>query len=50
VRVDDTETLADALNDATDHAVPTCINVKSRSVASPLIAALTDRRAKSSIE
>jgi acetolactate synthase-1/2/3 large subunit len=29
---------------------PACVNVRTRSVASPLIEALTDRRAKASIE
>jgi acetolactate synthase-1/2/3 large subunit len=42
--------LPEAIGDAAQQKVPTCINVKSRSVVSPLVAAMTDRRAKSSIE
>jgi len=50
VTIEDLSTLPSAIRDAAQRQLPTCINVKSRSVASPLISALTDRRAKSSIE
>lgn len=39
-----------AIGKALASGVPACVNVKSRSVISPLVAALTDRRAKASIE
>jgi acetolactate synthase-1/2/3 large subunit len=39
-----------ALKRAIASGIPACVNVKSRSVISPLVAALTDRRAKASIE
>jgi acetolactate synthase-1/2/3 large subunit len=44
------EGIAAALKRAIASGVPACVNVKSRSVISPLVAALTDRRAKASIE
>lgn len=48
--VEEPEAIAAALKRAIDSGVPACVNVKSRSVISPLVAALTDRRAKASIE
>lgn len=48
--ISDLTTLGDAIAKAAKRKVPTCINIKSKSVVSPLVRALTDRRAKSSIE
>lgn len=48
--IDDPALLPKALENALAADVPSCINVRSRSVISPLVAALTDRRAKASIE
>ncbi len=42
--------LAPALERALASGVPACVNVRSRSVISPLIAGLADRRARASIE
>lgn len=50
VTIENLSALPAAIRDAAEKQLPTCLNVKSRSVASPLISALTDRRAKSSIE
>jgi len=44
------EEIGAALQRAMKSGLPACVNVKSRSVISPLVAALTDRRAKASIE
>jgi len=48
--VEDPTMLGAALKRATESGVPACINVRSKSVISPLVEALTDRRAKASIE
>lgn len=42
--------IAASLKRAAASGIPACVNVKSRSVISPLVAALTDRRANASIE
>ena len=48
--VEEQDGLKPALERAIASGQPACVNVKTRSVASPLIEALTDRRAKASIE
>ncbi|MGH7659301.1 MAG: thiamine pyrophosphate-binding protein [Vulcanimicrobiaceae bacterium] len=48
--VDKSENIAPAITRAIASGLPACVNVRSESIASPLIEALTDRRAKSSIE
>jgi acetolactate synthase-1/2/3 large subunit len=48
--VDAAPAIAEALDRAMNSGMPACVNVRSRSVISPLVAALTDRRAKASIE
>lgn len=48
--IDDLKALPDAIRDAADRTVPTGLNIRSKSIISPLVSALTDRRAKSSIE
>lgn len=44
------DAITSSLERAIASGVPACVNVRSRSVISPLVAALTDRRANSSIE
>src|SRR5581483_8295241 len=48
--VSDSRGLLKALSKALVSDVPACVNVSSKSVISPLVEALTDRRAKASIE
>jgi len=48
--VDRREEIQPAIKRALASGKPACINVRSHSIASPLIEGLTDRRAKSSIE
>jgi acetolactate synthase-1/2/3 large subunit len=48
--VDQPDELVPALERAIGSGRPACVNAKTFSVASPLIQALTDRRAKASIE
>ncbi len=48
--VEDAARIGPAIRGALASGVPACVNVRSRSVISPLVAALTDRRAKASIE
>jgi acetolactate synthase-1/2/3 large subunit len=48
--IEDATGIAGSLRKALASGLPACINVRSKSVISPLVAALTDRRAKSSIE
>jgi acetolactate synthase-1/2/3 large subunit len=48
--VEDIEGLSSAMERAFASGLPACINVKSRSVISPLIEGLTDRRVRASIE
>ena len=44
------EELSPAMERAFASGLPSCINVKSKSVISPLIVGLTDRRVRASIE
>ena len=48
--VEDAAVIGAALERAAASGLPACINVRSKSVMSPLVEALTDRRAKASIE
>ena len=48
--VEDATAIDAALKRAAASGLPACINVRSKSVISPLVEALTDRRAKASIE
>jgi acetolactate synthase-1/2/3 large subunit len=48
--IEEAAAIGPALERALASGVPACVNVKSKSVISPLVAALTDRRAKASIE
>ena len=48
--VEDLEDLSSAMERAFASGLPACINVKSKSVISPLIEGLTDRRVRASIE
>ena len=48
--VEEAEQLAPAMERAFASGLPACINVKSKSVISPLIEGLTDRRVRASIE
>jgi len=48
--VEDSAAIGTALKRAVASGLPACINVRSKSVISPLVEALTDRRAKASIE
>lgn len=48
--VEDAAQIDAALKRAIASGLPACINVRSKSVISPLVEALTDRRAKASIE
>ena len=48
--VEDVEQLSSAMERAFASGLPACINVKSKSVISPLIEGLTDRRVRASIE
>jgi acetolactate synthase-1/2/3 large subunit len=48
--VDAASAIGGAIDRAMESDMPACVNVRSRSVISPLVAALTDRRAKASIE
>jgi acetolactate synthase-1/2/3 large subunit len=48
--VDASSAIGAAIDRAIESGLPACVNVRSRSVISPLVAALTDRRAKASIE
>lgn len=48
--VDRAEEIRPAMQRAAASGKPACVNVRSHSIASPLIEGLTDRRAKSSIE
>lgn len=48
--VEDSAVIDAALKRAIASGLPACINVRSKSVISPLVEALTDRRAKASIE
>jgi len=48
--VETTDQLAAAMERAFASGLPACINVRTKSVISPLIAGLTDRRARASIE
>ena len=48
--VTEIEDLSSAMERAFASGLPACINVKSKSVISPLIEGLTDRRVRASIE
>jgi acetolactate synthase-1/2/3 large subunit len=48
--VEEIEDLSSAMERAFASGLPACINVKSKSVISPLIEGLTDRRVRASIE
>lgn len=48
--VEEAAFIGPAVKKALATGMPACVNVKSRSVISPLVQALTDRRAKASIE
>lgn len=49
-RIDDAREISAALARAFSSGKPGCIDVRSKSVISPLVAALTDRRSKAAIE
>lgn len=48
--IEDFALIKEAMSRAFAAGMPACLNVKSKSVISPLVEALTDRRAKASIE
>ena len=50
VTIEDPALIKEAVIEAFASGLPACLNVKSKSVISPLVEALTDRRAKASIE
>ncbi|NYT38732.1 thiamine pyrophosphate-binding protein [Allopusillimonas soli] len=50
ITIDEPSEIAHAIREAIASNLPACVNVRTKGVISPLVEALTDRRAKSSIE